>query len=206
MPLFRHKSKLIHFIHIPKTGGTLIEYSLTSSGAIQALFNRKKNKFSKVTMQHLHYEYYKQIIPKDFADWSFAVVRNPYDRIVSEYKMKILRIRKSDQTFDSFVLESFERCLENKQHRDNHIRPQSDFITDYIDTFKIEDGLDIPLKTACKKLGLPYKGIPKVNTGTNIRIKASYTTVDNIKQFYFEDFNLFNYQLDFMPESLEIST
>ncbi len=205
MPLFRHKSRLIHFIHIPKTGGTSIEHSLIKSGAIQALFNRKRNKFSKVTMQHLHYEYYKLIIPEDFADWTFAVVRNPYERMISEYKMKIIKIRQSDQSFDSFVQESLERCKLNKQHRDNHIRCQKDFLADYAQIFKIEDGLETPLKLACRKLQIRFSGLPKMNIGTDKKIKASKKTLKLIQAFYLDDFEAFKYDLDFIPDKLDLS-
>ena len=205
MPLFRNKSRLIHFIHIPKTGGTSVEHSLIKSGAIQALFSRKKDKFSKVTMQHLHYDYYNLIIPSNFADWSFAIVRNPFSRIMSEYKMKILKIRKSDQSFDSFVLESFESCLRNKQHRDNHIRQQKDFISDYLDIFKLENGLELPLKKACQKLEIRFSGLSNINTSSSIKVKASEKVLDEIRLFYKEDFLYFNYDSNTVPDSYDVT-
>ena len=118
--------------------------------------------------------------------------------------MKIIKIRKSDQTFDSFVSESFERCSENKQHRDNHIRCQKDFITDYVEIFRLEDGLEIPLREACKKLKIKFAGLQTMNTGSDVKIKSSKATLAMIKDFYSEDFISFNYDPDLIPSKLDI--
>jgi len=64
-----HQHKLI-FIHIPKTGGTSIEYALTG-----------KEKSQHKTISDFETEY-PDLIKKYFK---FTVVRNPWDRLVSGF-------------------------------------------------------------------------------------------------------------------------
>lgn len=96
-----HNKKLI-FIHIPKTGGSSIEKSLDIQH-IESLYSHKtcgesipdilrlfqgneQQKVHTVTPQHLTAKQLKTILKTTFDEYhKFAVVRNPYDRMVSEY-------------------------------------------------------------------------------------------------------------------------
>ena len=48
----------------------------------------KQDKFTIVSPQHIEYDSFRKAFPDNFFDWQFTIVRNPYDRIVSEYNMK----------------------------------------------------------------------------------------------------------------------
>ena len=112
MPYFWNKEKKINilFIHVPKTGGTsvekyfanLIEQSLgeeTVYGMPTCLYLNKnlplpqvKNRMYDCSLQHLPYEdllrwsrvHFNIRIYNDIKIKIFTIVRNPYDRIVSD--------------------------------------------------------------------------------------------------------------------------
>src|SRR5699024_2577087 len=108
MPLYRHRENVIFFVHIPKTGGTSIEAALRRAGAAEALRFKGKRDFSKATLQHMNYSVYKEAVGSNFYDWSFTVVRNPYHRFVSEYKMKVLDAGGTDDLED-WVQQNIDR-------------------------------------------------------------------------------------------------
>lgn len=85
--------KKILFIHIPKTGGTTIEkiiFNLSLKNTeenYKKLFGRKNNNDGSV-IQYQHLTYNEIINNYDFnldKFYKFTFVRNPYDRIVSEF-------------------------------------------------------------------------------------------------------------------------
>jgi hypothetical protein len=84
MPLYRINGKIILFIHIPKTGGTSIERALQEEGP-EALFNSNRIAGLQCPPQHFHGDILSNIIGDGFIDYAFCVVRNPIDRIVSEF-------------------------------------------------------------------------------------------------------------------------
>ena len=92
MPYYREKDIL--FIHIPKTGGTVIEDELKEIYE-QSLWCRLPNKniilpypANNVSPQHLYYSTilkYKKELNINFDKVKvFSIVRNPYDRIISD--------------------------------------------------------------------------------------------------------------------------
>jgi len=74
MPLFKINSRIIFFVHIPKTGGTSVENTLARVGEISM---HRKPFPDWVPPQHWHAEIYETVIPKDFYDYGFLVCRNP---------------------------------------------------------------------------------------------------------------------------------
>ena len=93
MPIL-HSAKII-FVHIPKTGGGSIEKSLGIYGSdnngnltpdLSILYGKYKNKF----LQHLTISEIKERNIKDFESYKkISFVRNPYDKIISEYLWRI---------------------------------------------------------------------------------------------------------------------
>ena len=80
------------FIHIPKTAGTIIENSLREK-TTQSLYSGKGNvlldfPYNNKSLQHLFYTIIYQFKDKLNVDFDnikiFSVVRNPYDRIISD--------------------------------------------------------------------------------------------------------------------------
>jgi hypothetical protein len=79
--------KSLKFIHITKTGGTSIEDCAIKKNVRFGRFHAKYYTPDKRGAQHhTFFHYLPESIQTKF-DW-FAVVRNPYDRILSEYHCK----------------------------------------------------------------------------------------------------------------------
>lgn len=197
MPLYRAKRKLIYFVHIPKTGGSSVEKALAKAGCKQAmLLSKARNKDatgSKMTPQHMHAAAYTAYFPAGFFDYMFAVVRNPFGRIASEYKMKVVA-GKEEGTPDVWISEVFDRFAVLPHTRDNHIRPQIDFISEGVEVFNLENGLDLPVQAAFNALGLKREPkIPHSRPGGADKLSVTQKTIDKITAVYAQDFEEFGY-------------
>ena len=109
MPIL-HSAKII-FVHIPKTGGGTIEktlgiYGNDNNGNLcpdhTLLYGKYKNKF----LQHLTISQIKEINKKEFATYKkISFVRNPYDKIISEYLWRIQVYGKRKLEFKEYIIE-----------------------------------------------------------------------------------------------------
>lgn len=113
------------FIHIPKNGGTAITYSSDIS-------------FEKKTPSHLTWQdYKKKMTPLQWDSFfKFSIVRNPWDRVVSNYTYaKMLTShwhnpRSKHPDYDLCTKLSFIDCvklLKNEPHRFKHPGWKSQF-------------------------------------------------------------------------------
>lgn len=201
MPLYRHADRIVYFSHIPKTGGSTVEYVLRKSGAQECLRHPRNLGFSRCTPQHAHAEIFTKFVPRSFFDYSFAVVRNPYARIASEYKWRLKLADRPLPEFDQWLAETLETAGTDPYHLDNHIRPQSEFISTGMKLFKLEDGLEKPVAAALRKLKIKGPGVPlrAENRSGDGRVSASDRTLAVIASFYAADFERFGYRVDDVP-------
>ena len=133
MPYYKKLNLL--FIHIPKTGGTMIENCIKKKTP-QTLFSLWTNSlldfpYNKKSLQH---QFYRTIYKfRDKLDLNFdnikifSVVRNPYDRIISD--LLWWKLIKKD-----FTAEQVYNVIKNnylyRDDLDNHNEPQYKFIVD----------------------------------------------------------------------------
>lgn len=215
MPIL-HNKKLI-FVHIPKTGGTSIENALDIQThqeffgfqrcgecmpeILEKFSIEERNKIKYTTPQHLTALQLKTI----FGDTTFnkyqkfTIVRNPYDRLVSEYCYIKQTVNKhficyKNLDFAQFVV----KCLNlpnMARHAlfDNHFTPQSKFIE--------------PFKPNKKFIVFKFEEIAKVFewlSVESVHLRQSddrkpwqeyYTPelMQMVYNFYKEDFDNFNY-------------
>lgn len=205
MPLYRNKDKVVLFIHIPKTGGSTVEEILKASGARQALKYHKRLGYSNSTPQHMSWEILKYWIPEDFYDLAFTVVREPLARMVSEYRWRTRISKKQLPPFDIWARANITDYHENPYRLDNHIRPQCEFIGPPVKIFRLEDGLEQPIRTSLELLGLKVDelSIHHKRKSELTTLEASRDTVNHIRDFYRADYEAFGYEItDKLPSGL----
>ncbi|MCT4553587.1 MAG: sulfotransferase family protein [Pelagimonas sp.] len=161
MPICSSPNAVIFFAHIPKTGGSSVEAYLRQKGQV-SLFGEPK--IGGVHQQHLSRDVIAGLPDLPDFDCSFAVLRDPVSRLVSEFLwrsdplkplQKIARFRekevvrrikvdgvKRSLTFSEWVPLCFEETRKNPNHRDNHMRPQIDFLASGDRLFSFERGLE----------------------------------------------------------------
>ena len=128
-------NKKLFFIHIPKNAGTSIENLGKKYGIKWGRFVDKINYELYDTPCDYYYWHSPYFIKQPDFDY-FAVVRNPYDKIISEfYYVSGFNQKKfnADSHLESFYLwldNKYDLIKKNKHWNNCHILPQSDYIFD----------------------------------------------------------------------------
>lgn len=194
------------FIHIPKTGGTAICHALGID-----------------EVGHFKIDYLKSIYTERWDKaFKFAVVRNPWDRFVSNYEYSRMLVNywhnnidpskavygsHSDyeivkgMTFEEYVDAVYHgkhNLIATGLHHQHQYICQSDKIEiDYVCRFeRLQSDFDV----VCKLIGIDKVILPKVNVSE--REKAHYRdyynkkTKNMIGEFYRRDVELFHYSFD----------
>ncbi|MCI4665911.1 MAG: sulfotransferase family protein [Neomegalonema sp.] len=213
MPLFQVSHKLFHFVHIPKTGGTSIESFVEKVGKIALLGANAPH--LPCSPQHFHAEIHQALGLDAIASDSFALIRDPLQRMVSEYKMRLthaLLRRKHDRNyipphtriadlpqgaterFDSWVPHILKRYRQDPFVCDNHIRPQQEFLTQHTVRLRFEQGLQQAHHriAALADLQSPPP-LPHENAAARFKVAASRETVRRIVDFYDADYEALGY-------------
>lgn len=213
MPLSKINGKLLHFVHIPKTGGSCITSYLRAKGPV-ALYSREAVEWSKTTPQHMDAATQRVLLPQGFCDHRFCILRNPFERVLSEYRYRATRKNKGNDlpdhigpqdsltveldwatefrgTFDEWVRKIFSEQIIDPYLCDNHIRPQIEFTVPGLKMFLFEDGLEqvfnwIDQITRTKRSVVPLDR----NSSSQFSIHMLEETRDLIENFYREDFQL----------------
>lgn len=220
------------FIHIPKTAGQSVESvflgqnNLTWDEREQLLLkpNSEPQK-GPPRLAHLTADEYLSLgylTPEKFNKlFKFTIVRNPWDRLVSEYLYK-----KHSFCFKDFIFKHFPK-KNIDDYKDNnglyrHIMPQYPFIydmegkclVDYVGKFETlqKDFSIISQKVFGKRLELPHKNKTqqqsvisrtanklkkRINGTVNKQHYSHYyddETREWVSEFYAKDIKLFNYQ------------
>ena len=191
MPLFTRKDINILFVHIPKTAGMYVYENFYKRGfKMQEPLGRIVD---GVTIQHVLAKQAFEIYKNYNIAKSFCIVRHPIHRLVSECNYH----GTYGSEINSCAKKIFELYRNNSSsYRDNHIRPQSDFINEQTVYFKYENGVD----TAINKFFADIDGeLIHDNTVVNASKKRynieqlNDETINMIREFYKEDFNRLNY-------------
>ena len=194
-----HIRKII-FIHIPKTAGSSIEHLLRDEGKYELDFIGVRNGRSthhymgielKLILKELYPTYYK-----------FSFVRNPYDRLISEYFWcRINNVgHKFNKTFDEF-LDYVEDVIKNKKFfkpiENDHFIPQYSFLFFnnkllVNNIFKYED-IETVAPLIKKRLKIKTS-LQHLNKSVKNEITLTQEQKDRIYNLYKIDFETFNYE------------
>lgn len=194
-----HRQKDCVFVHVPKTAGSSIGGVVSSKSRIMTIGHNLRDK-SYTFPRDLHW----------FKDlYSFAFVRNPWDRLVSSYYYLknggncVADLEDYEHYFKRF--KSFEHMLENWEdsfYNQIHMMPQarwlydgSECIVNYIGKFeRLQQDMNHILNT--------NNMIPRRIKHTNASKHKKYTKYYNkttkkiVSEIYKDDIEKFNYKYD----------
>jgi hypothetical protein len=212
MPLYQLRKgkteKTVLFIHVPKTGGTAIETyfrAIGFAGYFDPPTYMPVRPYLKVPPTHYDYGVLKRLYNLD-ALYSFAVVRHPVRRMVSEYKWALekstVAATLAGMSFADYLTFMFEQYRRDENVAAGHFKPQVRFVGDKVSKiFKYEAGLENIIAHVLKDVGLAFEGqvrLPVVNHTAERKVEQSAEVIDLIREFYAEDFTAFGYNSEGM--------
>jgi len=192
---FTQHNKELLYVHIPKTGGTSIEDSLQKHDIDVGRF---KSSMKNVELINNVKCAYWHIPPKNmkisFNDYNvFTVIRNPYQRFISEYKHKHRPVEYDDINKFALALQKDS----NPYKHNCHILPQVEYLYDKDGEF-VHNILRLEyIKDDFNELKNKYKLDENIellhnNQHTDDKgTKMNQDTINFINEYYKEDFDLF---------------
>lgn len=212
MPSLQLPDRLIWFAHCPKAGGTSIEQVMVSrwGGAVghlqwgwTAWWRQGGWRLADPpnSPQHLVWEDALAQLPVR-PDMVFALVRDPIDRMASEYRWQ-RRIRAGTPLGRAlaylpffFWLRTMFAAADRHPHvLDNHFRSQSEFVPETARIFRLEDGLDAPLRWLADATGQSVdddRPPHALTSGPGFRIDARSQSL--IARRFADDYERFGYR------------
>ena len=157
MPAYRINNRNVLFIHVPKTGGTTVEKILSQHASSN--LHSQGGKLLKpcrgsiltrsLALQHFHAALLEAMFARDFFDYAFMIVRDPLDKLKSEYRhSRALGRLDTRLPFGAWVEVMLALAAVSPNLSNNHFRPQADFSCFSAEVFRFEDGMDHILGSA----------------------------------------------------------
>ena len=192
------------FVHIPKTGGASIREALKFSDVRIILHN----------LRDPHNVSLAQYIDSNPLAYSFAIVRNPWDRLLSAYfflkkgglkpedKHDAERFVLKYRNFNEFVCSAFK---EREILQQIHFRPQylwisknEEVIVDSIGRF---ENFQQSVSQFMKQVGLQKCHVNHLNKGTHKHYMEYYSkeSIEIVRSVYSKDIDLFGYEIEPAP-------
>ena len=206
------RERKIIFVHIPKTGGTSIEdlfwprhkYKRNERNLWMGFRRPMYNKYQTGGLQHLTASLIqKEVGAREFGKcFKFSFVRNPWDKVVSQYLY--ITKRKDLQDFigmeSGYCLKQYLECIQKKVHvqwEEQYKFIEDDcgkVLVDWIGKFEnISSDIDA-LKTLLK-LDFHEK-LPHANKSDSRLHYSNYYDLDSkemVEQMYKKDIHRFGY-------------
>ena len=150
MPIIRCKENLIHYAHIPKTGGHSLESYIKKIKGVELGFvdwfhvmKPAQTPWNISSPQHIDGASMSRIFPVNFFTHHFAVVRDPISKIKSSFLFQKYTLKgiSSSITLNQFIANDLIDNVKTNGWFDNHFMPQSCFLYPgaKYQIFKLED-------------------------------------------------------------------
>jgi hypothetical protein len=147
--------------------------------------------------QHLAATDLGDFLPEQ-VDYSFAVVRDPVERMVSEYRFQHGASLASRLSFSTWLrIVTFGVAREPRLY-DNHVRPMVDIVPEGAEAFRLEDGFEslvarLDAVTGATATDLAVEHILKTEGKANVRVLREDAAL--IARVYSADYARFGYSL-----------
>jgi hypothetical protein len=204
VPLF-HQYKLA-FVHIPKCGGQTVERVFGPDDSCDLFGVDGDVELSNLTAHEIR----ERVVGRGIDDYlTFAFVRNPWDRLVSEYfyRLKCGSFPYLDyplsppSDFDMFVQLVTAVDLRTRTHvAANHLYPQTDFICDRTDRFQVDfvgrfESFERDLRVIASARGVRLGDVPRINATSHGPYRDYYTaaTAEAVGKLYARDREVLGY-------------
>ena len=178
------------FIHIPKTGGRSVE------AALGCLYEHK-------TARHKRREVGEVLWDNKFT---FAFIRNPWDRSVSHYfylrQTGQDHLEEQDISFENWVRLVFGEQDPRYRSKPLHFAPQTEWVSDergnlMVDFIGYFERFEEDFQEVCRHIGVQKK-LPHKNKSSRGDYRAYYTdeTAQIISDYFASDIERFGYHFD----------
>ena len=205
MPLYMPRGgPRILFAHVPKTAGSSVRTylvkrfgrpSLSDNSILDPHHTYRQRGFVN-RPAHFSAEDLLEFTPPDL-DLTFAIVRDPLKRILSEYGFQQNQSLLSKQPFSTWLRTVLKAAEKDRRLFHNHIRPQTEMIPEGAEIFRLEDGLDQLEKRLDEVCGggVDY-GIEHINKSKAAKDKTvvRQQDVELVLRFFASDYDQFGYE------------
>lgn len=196
------------FVHIPKTGGTSIENVLwpgprTPADLWSTTNGGGRNAYQTGGLQHLLARHIRQEVGDAAfaACFKFTIVRNPFDRLVSQFAytirarpdLRALLGLESDAPFSLYLGRIGERPHVQWERQCSFLDDADGrCLIDFVGRF---ERLDADFAEILRRLGLPAASLPHANAGRRGPYRDYYSAADRrrVERLYGDDLARFGY-------------
>jgi hypothetical protein len=196
LPILIDQSKNhLLYLHIPKTAGTSLKSNLRDD--VTLVLDVEFKSELPCPPQHFHYELLYRLGLVSLCTGSFAIVRHPIDRFISEYTYR----KKVDKKFKYLNLTAFFIFCRyvypnNPYLLANHIRPQCNFVGAETTIFKLENGITETFQKYPSFFQSNMQNELRKNVSNSTIAEIDQHTFDGLINFYKDDLNQLGYLAD----------
>ena len=202
------------FIHIPKCGGTSIENviwpypeDLTEANLWWGFVSKYHNKYQTGGLQHLLARQVRSEVGLEIFNsfYKFTIVRNPWDRIVSQFAY--MQTRPDLMDFIGMQPETEFKAYLGLIQKKQHVQwtPQTDFILDQDGTLLVDkighlESIEKDSREVFETLGVCREQAAILHANRSKRKSLDHyydqESIEIVSEIYSSDINYLNYSFD----------